>query len=107
MTDFTDSERELLRQTAEAVVRHRMAAPAMMLLDTMTPMNVVTASMLHMLSPLWRVALPASRIDAVAALLERRSALPELARAIDEAEERRKAAPPEAPNETTPSRDRS
>lgn len=87
---FTADERALLRQAAEAVVRRRLAVPAMMLLETVTPMNVVTSSMLTMLSPVWRAALPASRIDQVATLLERRDALPALVALIDELEEQRR-----------------
>ena len=68
-------------------MRRQLAVPAMMLLETMAPMNMVTSSMLTMLSPLWRAALPASRIDKVAKVLERREAIPELIRIIDEEED--------------------
>ena len=87
---FTPDERALLEEAARAVVQRRLATPAMMLVETMTPMNMVTSSMLHVLSPLWRAALPASRIDRLAKLLERRDALPELVRVIDAAEENRR-----------------
>ncbi|HZM01253.1 MAG TPA: hypothetical protein VFD43_13485 [Planctomycetota bacterium] len=90
MSDFSAEEHALLDEAAAALVRRRLATPAMMALETLVPMNLVTASMLHVMSPLWRVALPASRIDAVARLLERREAIPELIRAIDAAEERRR-----------------
>jgi hypothetical protein len=79
-----------MEEAAQAVVRRRLAVPAMMLIETLTPMNMVSASMLHVLAPIWRAALPASRIDDLARLLERRDALPEFVRVIDEAEERRR-----------------
>jgi hypothetical protein len=90
MTDFTGPERALLEEAARSIVDRRLAVPAMMLLETVTPMNLVTASMLHVVSPVWRAGLPASRIDAVARLLERRDAIPEFIRLIDAAEEARR-----------------
>jgi hypothetical protein len=89
---FTSRELALIEDAAQAVVRRRLATPAMMMLETMTPMNMVTASMLHVLAPIWRAALPASRIDRLAALLERRDALPALVRAIDAADDARRRA---------------
>jgi hypothetical protein len=89
---FSVDERALMDEAAQAVVRRRLAMPAMMLIETLTPMNMVTASMLHVLTPVWRAALPASRVERLARLLERRDALPELVRVIDEAEHRRRQA---------------
>jgi hypothetical protein len=77
-------------EAAAAIVKRRLAVPAMMLLETMTPMNMVSASMLHVMSPVWRAALPASRIEEVAKLLERREAIPEFVKVIDAAEEARR-----------------
>ena len=92
MTDFSAAERKLMEEAAASIVQRRLAVPAMMLLETVSPMNLVTASMLHVVSPVWRAGLPASRIDDVAKLLERREAIPELIRVIDAAEETRRAA---------------
>ncbi len=83
-----------MEEAAATIVQRRLAVPAMMLLETVSPMNLVTASMLHVVSPVWRAGLPASRIDAVARLLERRDAIPEFIRIIDAAEEARRAAVP-------------
>jgi predicted aminopeptidase len=90
--EFTDEERALIDEAAEATVKRRLAVPAMMFLETVSPMNTLSASMLHMLTPMWTIAMPASRIKAMAALLERREAIPELIRAIDTAEELRRQA---------------
>jgi len=84
---FTQEERDLMDEAAASIVKRRLAVPAMMLLETMTPMNIVSASMLHVLSPVWRAALPASRIEDIAKLLERREAIPEFVKVIDAAEE--------------------
>jgi hypothetical protein len=89
---FSVDERALMDEAAQAVVRRRLAMPAMMLIETLTPMNMVTASMLHVLTPVWRAALPASLVERLAPLLERRDAQPELVRVIDEAEHRRRQA---------------
>ena len=89
-TGFDARERQLMREAAEAVVARRLAMPVMMALETLVPMNVVSASMLAVLAPAWKVALPASRIDAVARLLERREALPEFVRLLDELESARR-----------------
>ena len=79
-----------MEEAAASIVKRRLAVPAMMLLETLTPMNTVSASMLHVLSPVWRAALPASRIGEVAKLLERREAIPEFVKVIDAAEEARR-----------------
>jgi hypothetical protein len=79
-----------MEEAAASIVKRRLAVPAMMLLETMTPMNMVSASMLHVLSPVWRAALPASRIEDIAKLLERREAIPEFVKVIDTAEEARR-----------------
>jgi len=89
---FTADERKLMEDAARSIVERRLAVPAMMLLETVVPMNLVTASMLHVVSPVWRAGLPASRIEDVARLLERRDAIPEFIRMIDAAEESRRAA---------------
>ena len=92
---FNSEERALIDDTAARVVRARMAVPAMMLLETLTPMNFVTASMLHTLTPVLGIALPAARLAAVARLLERREAIPALVAAIDAAEDARRRGPPQ------------
>jgi len=91
---FSPDERALIDDTAARVVRARMAVPAMMLLETLTPMNFVTASMLHTLTPVLGIAVPVAKLAAVARLLERREAIPALVAAIDAAEDARRRGPP-------------
>jgi|GEM_PF-3400066 len=90
MSSFSEEERALMTEAAEGLVKRRFAVPAMLFLETVSPMNMVSASMLHMLSPIWRSAMPASRIDQLAALLERRDSVPEFISIIDQTEETRR-----------------
>ena len=92
MTELSGQERTLLEEAARTIVERRLAVPAMMLLETVSPMNLVTASMLHVVSPVWRAGIPASRIDEIARLLERRDTIPEFIRLIDAAEDARRRA---------------
>ena len=92
---FSPDERALLDDAARRVVSVRMAVPAMMFLETLAPMNLVTASMLHGLVPLFGIALPAARLEALARLLERRESIPALVAAIDAAEDARRRGPPQ------------
>ena len=87
---FTAAEQALMADAARRVAAARMAVPAMMFLETLAPMNLVTASMLHALQPLLGLALPADKLAAVATLLERREAIPALVAAIDAAEDARR-----------------
>lgn len=90
MSAFSDEDVALMERTAQALVQRRLAVPALMFLETVSPMNMVSASMLQLMSPAWRAVLPGSRIDGLAALLERRDALPELMRRIEAAEQARR-----------------
>ena len=87
---FSPAELALIDDAARRVVGARMAVPAMLFLETLSPMNLVTASMLHALTPVFGIALPAARLEAMARLLERREALPALVAAIDAEEDRRR-----------------
>jgi hypothetical protein len=94
--DLSDDDRLLLEQTAERIVHARMAVPAMMFFETMAPMNMVSSSMLRIMSPAWQTIIGSSRIDQVAELLERREIIPEFIRIIDTAEDARAHAAKEA-----------
>jgi hypothetical protein len=90
---FSPDEQALIDDTAARVVRARLAVPAMMFLETVVPMNLVTASMLHALEPILGLAVPPAKLAAVAQLLERREAIPALVAAIDAAEDARRRGP--------------
>ncbi len=87
VTTISDDERELMEDAARRLVSSRMSVPALMLLETLLPMNMLAASMLRMISPAWQAILPGARIERLAAVLERRDTIPEFSRIIDAAEE--------------------
>ncbi len=87
---ISKEDEELMQEAAVAVVKRRLAVPAMMFLETVSPMNTLTSSMLHMITPIWGIALPEARLRQVAAMLERRETIPALIRTIDDAEEDRR-----------------
>lgn len=73
----------LLERVADAVIRRGMAAPAMVLLESMGPMNFLGSQALHFFTPLLDVVFPQRDIERVALLLERRDTLSRLAAIID------------------------
>jgi hypothetical protein len=95
VSELSPADGALLDEAARRVVELRMAVPAMMFLESMAPMNLVTANMLHLLTPVLGLALAPGMLERVAMLLERRETIPDFVRRIDAAEEaRRRAAAP-------------
>ncbi|MFT7465027.1 MAG: hypothetical protein ACI9EF_003388 [Pseudohongiellaceae bacterium] len=90
MIQFSEKEQELMQRAADGLVKRRFAVPAIMFLETVSPMNMVGSSMLRVLSPMWRAVLPASQIDELATLLERRESVPYFISLIDKADEDRR-----------------
>ena len=93
MTDVSAEDRALLDEAARRIVAARMALPAMMFLESIAPMNLVTASMLHVLTPVLGIALSPGLLARVARLLERRETIPEFVLLLDAAEEARRRQP--------------
>jgi len=89
--ELSTDDRSLMEEAAQGVVKRRLSVPAMMFLETVSPMNTLASSMLHMITPIWGMVLSADRIKQLARLLEERDAIPELIKIIDEAEETRRA----------------
>jgi hypothetical protein len=73
----------LLERVADAVIRRRMVAPALMLLESMGPMNFLGSQALHFFTPLLDVVFPQRDIERIALLLERRDTLARLAAIIE------------------------
>ena len=98
MSELSAADAALLDEAARRVAESRLAVPAMMFLESIAPMNLVTANMLHMLSPVLGIALSPALLERVALLLERRETIPDFVRRIDAAEDarRRAAAAPRA-----------
>ena len=73
----------LMERVAAAIVKRGMAAPAMVFLESMAPMNYLGSQALHVLTPIIECALPSKDLEQVARLLERRDTIPRLIAIID------------------------
>ena len=82
----------LLERVAEAVVRRGMAAPAIVFLESMAPMNFLGSQAVHFFTPLLEVVFPQRDIERVALLLERRDTLVRLASLIESRADAQRAA---------------
>lgn len=69
---FTIEDLALLQRIADAVVQRRMAAPAVLFLESLGPMNFLGSQALHFFAPIIELAFSAHEVSQVAALLERR-----------------------------------
>jgi hypothetical protein len=69
---FTIEDLALLQRIADAVVQRRMAAPAVVFLESLGPMSFLGSQALHFFAPIIELAFSAHEVSQVAALLERR-----------------------------------
>lgn len=69
---FTIEDLALLQRIADAVVQRRMAAPAVVFLESLGPMNFLGSQALHFFAPIMDLVFSAHEVSQVAALLERR-----------------------------------
>ena len=69
---FTIEDLALLQRIADAVVQRRMAAPAVVFLESLGPMSFLGSQVLHFFAPIIELAFSAHEVSQVAALLERR-----------------------------------
>ena len=92
MSELSAEDRALLDEAARRLVEARVALPAMMLLESLTPANLIMATMVHGLLPLLGLVLPPAKLQRVALLLERRESIPDFVRLIDGHEEARRRA---------------
>jgi len=88
----TAEDIELLERVADAVVRQGMAAPTIMFLESMGPMNFLGSQALHFLTPILDVIFPQRDLERIACLLERRDTLARLVALIESRRERPRAA---------------
>jgi len=75
---FTTDDLALLERIADAIVTRRMAAPAMLFLESIGPMNFLGSQALHFLAPLVECVFSNSELAQIAHLLERRDSLQRL-----------------------------
>lgn len=83
----------LLDRIADAIVTRRMAAPAMLFLESMGPMNFLGSQALHFLAPLVECVFSSSELAQIARLLERRDSLQRLTALIEAKAAASKGAP--------------
>ncbi len=62
----------LLERVADAVVKRKMAAPAVVFLESLGPMSFLGSQALHFFTPIIDLAFNAKEVSQVACLLERR-----------------------------------
>lgn len=80
---LTPEDQALLAKIATAVVSRRMAGPAVLLLESVGPMNFLGSQALHFLTPIMDLVCDAKEIEQAAGLLERRDAIPHLIELIE------------------------
>jgi hypothetical protein len=83
---FTQEDEDLLDRIVSAVMRWKMSAPAIFMLESSKPMNFVGSQFLHFLSPIVHSVFDAREMDRFAVLLERRDTIEKLIRRIEAAE---------------------
>ena len=76
-------ELDLLERMADRIVRKGMAAPAMLFLESVAPLNFLGSQILHAVTPLLNLACRASEFDRAARLLERRDSFSRLVALIE------------------------
>ena len=77
-----EAERELIDRVAEFLVRRRLAAPAVMLLETGRPFNFVGSQLLVFLSPFISLIFNPEELKRFTRLLAKRGAIDALVEAI-------------------------
>jgi hypothetical protein len=85
---LADEDRVLVEKLADFVVRRRMSAPALMLLESSRPLNFVGSQVLAFLAPFATLVFAPAEYDRFVRLLERRKSIDWLVEAIAERESR-------------------
>lgn len=80
---FTIDDLALLERVADAVVKRGMAAPSMVFLESLGPMNFLGSQALYFLTPIVEWAFQAKEVEQVARLLERRDTISRLITLIE------------------------
>lgn len=89
---FTIEDLALLQRVADAVVKRGMAAPAVVFLESLGPMNFLGSQALHFFAPIIELAFSAKEVSQVAVLLERRDTTVRLIALIEAASAPQEAA---------------
>ncbi len=81
--ELTDEDRKLIDWVADQIVSRRLTAPALFLLESSKPLNFVSSQLLVVLSPVLVTLMPRVPYDRLVSLLEKRSFIELLLRAIE------------------------
>lgn len=79
---FTQEEIALLERLAKAVVRRRMATPAILFLESLIPLSYIGSQVMHFIRPFMTFLFSQEEYDRLSHLLERRSTLEHLIETI-------------------------
>lgn len=86
-TVFSEEETVLLNKVADAVVRKRLTAPAVMFLESVRPLNFLGSQVMVFLQPIVALAISTKDMELLARILERRKSIPFLIELIEKKEE--------------------
>jgi len=84
---LSEEDRELLARLAGAIVRRRMAMPAVLFLESVRPLSGIGSQAMVFLRPFLTPLLKPADYDRIAAILERREGVGALVEAIQAAQE--------------------
>lgn len=87
-SDFDDEERALADRVAAFIVRRRMTAPAVMLIESSKPLNFLGSQLLAFLAPYATLLFSSDEYDRFVRFLEKRSSLDLILDSIAETESR-------------------
>ena len=89
---FSDADQALLERLARRVVELRLETPALLTLETARPLSLLAGQAMLFFEPFAQALFHLPEYRRVAALVERREALEELARRIERATDERERA---------------
>lgn len=79
----SDAQRPLVDRLCREIVRRHLTTPALVLLETSRPLNVIGASLLHFLAPLLSVFTDGKQLEQFARFLARRGSMEYLCRRLE------------------------
>lgn len=82
----TAEERALLEKVAQLIVKRDMAAPAVLLLESVGPLGFLGSQLLHALTPLLDLVCSQAELEKMAHLLEKRESVSLLVEMVQKAE---------------------
>lgn len=82
--DFNEEELKLLDKIAEAVIKRKMAMPAIMFLESVRPLNFLGSQALVFLQPIVGLVISTAEMERAGQILERRKSIGVLIDKIEE-----------------------